>query len=170
MNAPHTSAAATSAAAAPGSARRRGLTVIAATVAVIGLAWGLYAWRVASHYEGTDNAYVQGNVIQITPQIGGTVMAILADDTDFVKAGQPLVRLDPADARIALDQAEAALAQTVRQVRTLYANNGALAAQVSLREADVAKTQSDVVRAQSEVARATDDLARRRAGGTGRER
>ncbi len=108
----------------------------------------------ASHYESTDNAYVQGNVIQITPQIAGTVMAIMADDTDFVKAGQPLVQLDPADAKIALDQAEAALAQSVRQVRTLYANNGALSAQITLREADVAKAQTDI-------ARATDDLNRR---------
>ena len=95
------------------------------------LAWGAYEWLVASHYESTDNAYVQGNVIQITPQIGGTVMAIYADDTDFVKAGQPLVQLDPADAKVALEQAEANLAQTVRQVRTLYANNGSLAAQVT---------------------------------------
>jgi membrane fusion protein (multidrug efflux system) len=150
------------------SARRQGLTLVAAVVAVVGIAWGFYEWRVASHYEGTDNAYVQGNVIQITPQVGGTVMAILADDTDFVKAGQPLVKLDPADARIALDQAEAALAQTVRQVRTLYANNGSLSAQVSLREADVTKTQSDVARARSEVARARDDLSRREAlGGNG---
>ena len=108
----------------------------------------------ASHYESTDNAYVQGNVIQITPQIGGTVQAILADDTDFVKAGQPLVQLDPADARIALEQAEANLAQTVRQVRTLYANNGTLAAQVTLREADVNRAQSDL-------ARAVDDFNRR---------
>jgi membrane fusion protein, multidrug efflux system len=134
--------------------RKKALVSIAAMVAVAGLAWGVYQWRVAGHYESTDNAYVQGNVIQITPQIGGTVMAIYADDTDFVKAGQPLVQLDPADARVALEQAEANLAQTVRQVRTLYANNGALAAQVDLRQADIAK-------AQSEVARAHDDLNRR---------
>ena len=106
---------------------------------VAGGAWGAYEWLVASHYEDTDNAYVQGNVIQITPQIGGTVMAIRADDTDFVKAGQPLVQLDPADAKVALEQAEAALAQAVRQVRTLYANNGSLAAQVTLRQADIVK-------------------------------
>ncbi len=141
--------------------RRKGLTAIAAVVVVAGLGYGIYSWRVSSHYETTDNAYVQGNVIQITPQIGGTVMSILADDTDFVRAGQPLVQLDPADARLALDQAEAALAQAVRQVRTLYGNNGSLAAQISLRQADGAKTRSDVVRAQSEVARATADLQRR---------
>ncbi|MDO9360264.1 MAG: efflux RND transporter periplasmic adaptor subunit [Polaromonas sp.] len=134
--------------------RKKALTALAAVVVVAGLGWSAYEYLVASHYESTDNAYVQGNVIQITPQIGGTVLAVMADDTDFVKAGQPLVKLDPADAKVALDQAEAGLAQAVRQVRTLYVNNGSLAAQINLRQADVSKAQSDV-------ARATDDLNRR---------
>ena len=95
---------------------------------------------------------MQGNVVQITPQVGGTVIAINADDTDFVKAGQPLVQLDPADAQVALEQAEAQLAQTVREVRTLYVNNGTLAAQIALREADVARAR----RATSQ--RAQDDV------------
>ncbi|MBC7547359.1 MAG: efflux RND transporter periplasmic adaptor subunit [Polaromonas sp.] len=138
----------------PNPKRKKALTGLAAVVAVVGLAWAAYDFIVASHYESTDNAYVQGNVIQITPQISGTVLAILADDTDFVKAGQPLVQLDPADARVALDQAEAALAQAVRQARTLYANNGTLQAQITLRNADVAKAQADV-------AKAADDLSRR---------
>jgi membrane fusion protein (multidrug efflux system) len=158
-NTPTPAAAAASAAPeapAGNGKRRRALTALAAVVIVVGGGWGLYEWLVASHYEDTDNAYVQGNVIQITPQIGGTVMAIGADDTDFVKAGQPLVQLDPADAKVSLEQAEAALAQAVRQVRTLYANNGSLAAQVTLR-------QSDIVKAQSDIAKAQDDLQRRRA-------
>ncbi len=136
------------------AARRKGLIAVAAAVVVGGLGWGAYEVLVASHYESTDNAYVQGNVVQITPQVGGTVLAIGADETDFVKAGQPLVRLDPADAAVGLAQAEAQLGQTVRQVRTLFANNGALAAQVQLRQADVA-------RAETEVQRAADDLQRR---------
>src|SRR3569832_2721442 len=103
--------------------RKQALTALAAVVVVAGLGWGAYEWLVASHYESTDNAYVQGDVVQITPQIGGTVMAIYADDTDFVKAGQPLVQLDPADVKVALDQAESNLAQTVRQVRILYVIN-----------------------------------------------
>lgn len=135
--------------------RKKALITLFSVIAVLGIGWSFYDWRVASHYESTDNAYVQGNLIQITPQIGGTVTAILADDTDFVKAGQTLVKLDPADSKLALDQAEANLAQVVRQVRTLYANNGGLSAQVKLRE-------SDVARAQSEVSRATDDLNRRK--------
>ncbi|PZQ53105.1 MAG: EmrA/EmrK family multidrug efflux transporter periplasmic adaptor subunit, partial [Variovorax paradoxus] len=132
---PNTPAAAAPAAAPAGNGkRRRALTALAAVVIVVGGGWGLYEWLVASHYEDTDNAYVQGNV----------------------KAGQPLVQLDPADAKVALEQAEAALGQAVRQVRTLYANNGSLAAQVALRQADVVKAQSDIARAQ-------DDLKRRQA-------
>ena len=134
--------------------RKKALLTIAALVLLGGAATAAYEWLVASKIETTDNAYVQGHLVQITPQIGGTVVAVQAEETDYVKAGQPLVRLDPADARVALQQAEAQLAQTVRQVRTLYANNGALAAQVTLRQADVAK-------AQAEVARATEDLKRR---------
>ncbi len=153
MNAPQ-AAAATPEPVKGNPTRKKALTALAAVVVVCGLGWSVYEYLVASHYESTDNAYVQGNVIQITPQIGGTVLAIMADDTDFVKAGQPLVQLDPADAKVALDQAEAALAQAVRQARTLYANNGTLSAQIMLRDADVAK-------AQSEIARANDDLNRR---------
>ena len=136
--------------------RKKALTVLASIVVVVALAWTGYEVLVARHYESTDNAYVQGNVIQITPQISGTVLAVLVDDTDFVKSGQALVQLDPADARVALDQAEAALAQAVRLARSLYANNGSLAAQITLRA-------SDVARAQSEIARANDDLNRRQA-------
>ncbi|MBH2018345.1 MAG: efflux RND transporter periplasmic adaptor subunit [Burkholderiales bacterium] len=157
MNAPQSSAfpASASPAAPAGNPKRKtALTALASVVVVAGLGWAAYEYLVASHYESTDNAYVQGNVIQITPQIGGTVMALMADDTDFVKAGQTLVQLDPADARVALDQAEAALAQAVRQARTLYANNGSLAAQIALHDADVSKANSDI-------ARAADDLNRR---------
>jgi len=143
----------------PRNARRTGLTVIAAAVLIAGAAWGVHHYMLGRYVESTDNAYVQANVVQITPQVGGTVLAIQADDTDFVKAGQPLVRLDSADARVALEQAEAQLAQTVREVRTLYANNAALAAQVALRQADAARAQSEVQRAQSDLDRRAPLLA-----------
>ena len=134
MNAPTSPAAVH-----PRNIRKKALITLASVVALSGAVWGVYEWRVASHYESTDNAYVQGNLIQITPQMGGTVIAILADDTDFVKAGQALVKLDPADAKVTLDQAESNLAQVVRQVRTLYANNGNFDAQIRLRESEVVK-------------------------------
>ena len=142
-----------SAAPAASAQRRRGLTLIATAVILAGAAWGVWHWMEARHSQTTDNAYVAGNVVQITPQLAGTVVAIQADDTDFVRAGQWLVKLDAADARVALEQAEAQLAQTVRDVRTLFANNATLKSQVSLREADLVRAQSDLVRAQDDVNR-----------------
>ena len=143
-------------------ARRRKRLIVLALVALVGLAaWGAYDVLIASHEEGTDNAYVQGNVIQITPQVGGTVMSILADDNDFVHAGAPLVKLDPADTQVALRQAEAGLAQTVRQVRQLYANNATFTAQVKLRETDIAKAVAAQAAAQSDLQRAEQDVQRR---------
>ena len=78
--------------------------------------------------QSTDDAYVSGNVVQITPQISGTVISIGADDTQFVKAGQTLVQLDRSDASVALEQAEAQLARSVREVRNLFATSAQLQA------------------------------------------
>ncbi len=167
MNAPESTLAASPAGnPARNPARKKALTAVAAAVAVAGMAYGAYYALVLNHYEHTDNAYVQGNVVQLTPQVGGTVLAINADDTDFVKAGQVIVKLDPADAQVALDQAEAQLAQTVREVRTLFGNNATLKAQIALREADLARAQSDVARAQDDVSRRSPLLA---TGAVGKE-
>lgn len=87
--------------AAPG--RRKTLLLrIVAGLALAGAAYGAWWGLVARHYQHTDNAYVGGNLVQITPQTSGTVLSILADDTDFVAAGQPLVKLDSADAEVTL--------------------------------------------------------------------
>ncbi len=147
-------------------ARRRGLTVIAAVVVLGGVGWGVWHWMHARHFETTDNAYVAGNVVQITPQVSGTVLAIGASDTDFVRAGQVLVQLDATDARVALQRAEAQLAQTVREVRTVYANNAPLQAQVSLRQADLARARADAARAEDDVNRRRPLLA---TGAVGKE-
>ena len=146
--------------------RKKALAGVGIVVALLAVAYTVHHFVVGARYENTDNAYVQGNVIQITPQVGGTVLAINADDTDFVKAGQTLVKLDPADAQVALDQAEAQLAQTVREVRTMYANNSTLQAQVALRDADITRMQSDVQRAQDDVTRRQPLLA---TGAVGKE-
>jgi len=162
MNAPTS----TPSAEARSAQRRTALTAIAAAVLLAGAAWGGYHWLHGRHFETTDNAYVQANVVQITPQVGGTVVAIQADDTDFVKPGATLVKLDPADAKVALEQAEAALAQTVREVRGLYANNATLKAQIAVREADARRTQADLARAQDDVNRRSPLVA---SGAVGKE-
>jgi membrane fusion protein, multidrug efflux system len=128
------------------SPRVRWLTLTLGGLLVIGAAWGVYWDRDLRYSVYTDDAYVSGNVVQITPQISGTVVAIGADNTQFVKAGQPLVRLDPADAKVALQESEAQLAKTVRQVRNLFATTSQLQANVQVRRTDLATAQSDYER------------------------
>ncbi|EMH2960354.1 EmrA/EmrK family multidrug efflux transporter periplasmic adaptor subunit [Burkholderia multivorans] len=126
--------------------RKRMMTLLVAVIVIAAIAYGLYYFLVARFHEETDDAYVNGNVVQITPQVTGTVIAVKADDTQTVKAGDPLVVLDPADSQVALQQAEANLAQTVRQVRGLFVNDDQYRAQVALRQSDLSKTEDDLRR------------------------
>jgi membrane fusion protein, multidrug efflux system len=126
--------------------RLRWLAIAAGVFAALGAAYGVYWAKDLRYLQATDDAYVSGNVVQITPQISGTVVAIGADDTQFVKAGQTLVKLDQEDARVALDQAEAQLAKTVREVRNLFATSSQLQAAVEVREADLTTATQDLSR------------------------
>ena len=126
--------------------RKRLLLIIFGVFALAGLVWASYWAFVGRFHESTNDAYVGGNVVQITPQIAGTVVAIGADDTNFVTAGQPLVMFDKADAKVALTDAESKLAKTVREVRSMKATAQQLAATVELRQTDLAKAQDDLAR------------------------
>src|SRR6202011_5245614 len=131
----------------PGNRKRwLWLSIFGGAFLVIGAAYGLYWANVLRYRQSTDDAYVNGNVVQITPQISGTVVSIGADDTQFVKAGQPLVQLDQADAKVALDQSEAQLAKTVREVRNLFATSAQLRAAVEMRQSDLAMARKDLAR------------------------
>lgn len=130
----------------PGNKRKRLMLILALVFAVAGLAWGTWWVIVARHFEKTDNAYVSGNLVPVTPLIAGTVEAIKADDTDLVRVGQELVVLDAADAQVALNQAEAQLAQTVREVRGLFSGNEGLKAEITVRQIDLARAKDDLAR------------------------
>jgi membrane fusion protein (multidrug efflux system) len=96
--------------------------------------------------EATEDAFVEGNLVQVTPQTAGTVTRIAADNTDVVTAGETLVQLDRLDARLALDRAEASLSKAARQVRAQFANVAQLRANVVLRQVDLTKAESDLAR------------------------
>jgi len=128
--------------AAPGRARRLGLIGLGAVVLLSGLLYGGYWFFDARYFESTDDGYVNGDVVQVTSEVPGTVLSLNVDDTQFVEAGQPLLRLDPADAKIAEENAEADLARAVRQVRGLFAQGQELRAQIEQRE-QAARTADD---------------------------
>jgi len=129
-----------------GARRRRALSVVLVVFLLVGIGWLAWWYLESRGHETTDNAYVSGNLVQVTPRVPGTVVAIGADDTDLVEAGQTLVRLDPADAKVALAQAEAQLAQAVREARVLYAKDTTLAAAVAQRKVDLGRAQDDLAR------------------------
>lgn len=133
---------------APQSRRKLALGLSAAVLAAAaGIAWSSpgvlgIGWNI----QQTEDAYVEGNLVHVTPQVAGTVTRIAADNTDFVRPGEVLVQLNDVDARLALDRAEAALARSARQVRSQLAGVGQLRSTVVQRESDLARAESDLAR------------------------
>ena len=153
----------------PTSRRGRMMQILLLVVAIATIAWLLWYFLIGRWHEGTDDAYVNGNVVQITPMVPGTVVSIGADDGAFVREGQLLLQLDSSDSEAALMQAEANLARAVRQVRGVYSGIDSTQAQLAARRVDLERARADVARRQSlagtgavseeELAHARDQLA-----------
>jgi membrane fusion protein (multidrug efflux system) len=123
----------------PSTSKRKPLLLALMLVFLVaGGAAAWHWWAVGQYRETTDNAYVGGNVVQITPRSAGTVVAIYADEMDPVQQGHPLVALEDADARAVLDQAKAELAEAVRRAAQLVAQSKQQRAVITQREKELA--------------------------------
>jgi membrane fusion protein (multidrug efflux system) len=145
------------------SPRWRLLGLLGGVVLVGAAGYGVYWVAEASRHVATDNAYVGADTAEVTPLISGPVAQVLVSETQGVRAGQPLVIIDPADADNAVAQARASLAQAERQVKGYFANDASLAAQVGSRQAAIAQADAQIVSAQGDLDRAGTDLRRREA-------
>ncbi|TQK10328.1 HlyD family efflux transporter periplasmic adaptor subunit [Herbaspirillum sp. SJZ107] len=127
---------------------KRKLVLLAITAAFIaaGIGYGAYYTLVASKRVETDNAYVGGNLVNVSSQVNGSVVEIRADETQMVKAGTEIVKLDPADAAVNLAQAEARLGQAVRQQRERYTNVEQYQAVIEQRRVALKTAQEDLAR------------------------
>ncbi|KTB85314.1 hemolysin D [Pseudomonas syringae ICMP 13102] len=125
--------------------------LIGLAIVVVILALGIWAWYeiYGQWSEETDDAYVNGNVVEITPLVTGTVISIGADDGDLVHEGQVLLKFDPSDAEVSLQSAEANLGKVVRQVRGLYSNVDGMKAQLAAQRAAVQTAQDNYNRRRS---------------------
>jgi membrane fusion protein, multidrug efflux system len=126
--------------------RRKVLVIIAVVFIVIGLLWGLFWLLVLSKRERTDDAYVNGNKVVISAQVSGTVIAVLTDDTQLVKTGQVLVRLDPVDAETGMARSASALGQSVRQVRQQTLTADQYDSVIATRRLELARTEADLAK------------------------
>jgi len=132
---------------APTNKKRRAvLAGITAAFLAAGAAYGAYYTVVLSRRVETDNAYVGGNLVNVSSQVTGSVVEIRADETQLVQAGMEIVRLDPSDAEVALAQAEARLGTAVRQQRERYTNVAQYEAVVEQRRVELKAKQEDLAR------------------------
>jgi len=126
--------------------RRKVLVLIAVICIAIGVLWGLFWLLVLSKRERTDDAYVNGNKVVISAQVSGTVIAVLTDDTQLVKSGQVLVRLDPVDAETGLARSASALGQSVRQVRQQRLTADQYDSMIATRRLELARAEDDLAK------------------------
>ena len=147
--------------------RKVWLKRLAIALAVIALGWGAWYVLVARNFVSTDNAFVNAQMAQVTPLVAAPAVEVLVKDTQQVKAGDLLVRLDQADARAALAAAEAELAAARRRFRQTVANNSALAAQVDTSSAGLVQAQAQYRTALAEHEKARIDLDRRESAAPG---
>jgi len=138
--------------------RKKLFLALGAAVAVIG---GGYALLSDGDHVTTDNAYVNADVAQVTPLVAGPVSSVAVVNTQTVKRGDILIRLDDTDARIALAKAEAEWQRVRRQYGQVIANGDALSAQVRAGDAEVGRARAQLDIATAAFAKAKIDLDRR---------
>ncbi|WBO24547.1 efflux RND transporter periplasmic adaptor subunit [Sphingomonas abietis] len=153
-------------------ARRTGFLILGLVLLVAAIVYGVML-LLAPPSEETDDSYVGGNVVAITAREGGTVLALHADNTQAVKAGDPLIDLDPATEQVQLASAEADLGRAVRMFRSNNSSVDEAQAEIATAQADVQRAQNDFTRRQAaakdgavsgeEVSHAADALTTARA-------
>jgi membrane fusion protein (multidrug efflux system) len=123
--------------------KHKALWISSTLFALCALVFGVYWFSYARFHESTDDAYVNGNMIMLTPQISGIVTTILTDNTKLVEAGQPLIELDRHDYEIAFQNAKGNLAETVRQVCSMYILVEELKAKKQAAQSDLLRAKRD---------------------------
>ena len=128
--------------------------VLGAVALVLLLIGGALLLRYFNSYESTDDAEIDGHLNSLTPRIGGTITRVYVENTNYVKAGQSLVDIDPRDYRTALEQAQGAYAQSLAQLKAANPNvpitETSNQTTISTGEADVIAAQKAVDEAEQE--------------------
>ena len=143
--------------------RKMWLTRLAIAVVVLVVVWAAWYLLIGRNHVSTDNAYVNADMAQVTPLLSAQAVEVLVTDTQAVKRGDILVKLDPTNARIAVAQAQADLAAAQRKFQQTAATSDALSAQVDARGADIVQARAQMASAQADYDKARVDLVRREA-------
>ena len=119
--------------------------VIGLTLTFIAIAGMIFFWWLlwGRFVVSTQDAYVHGNQVTLTPQIPGIVTQVNVNDTELVNQGQVLIELDKTDRTITFEMAKSHLADTIRNVTTMFENVYALAAQFEMKQAALFSAEVD---------------------------
>src|SRR6185503_1076346 len=125
--------------------RNRWLLIMTVLFLLATLLVVVYWLFIGRFYVVTEDAYVHGNQVMLTPQVAGGVKAIYADETDFVTQGQLIVALDCLDLQLTLEERRAQLSEVVRKVKELFENVTAKTAAVTMQEAQLRQAKLDLM-------------------------
>ena len=140
--------------------RKKALSMVALILIIAAVAYTVWT-LFFNHSVSTENAYVGAETASITSMVSGQVLDVMVSDTQQVKKGDLLVRVNERDAEIALAQAQAELMKAQRQYKQTQANSSALNSQVFVSDDGIHSAEAQVAKAQAELNKAQNDLARR---------
>ncbi|WNB77199.1 efflux RND transporter periplasmic adaptor subunit [Methylomonas koyamae] len=126
--------------------RRRRLRWVTILLLLAAAGYLGYWWLTQREWVRTDDAFVAGHLVGVKAQVDGTVVEILAENTQAVQKGDVLVRLDGNYALVAMQQAEAELAKTVREFYMLKARLESLRQRLAAKQAAVMQVEHDLQR------------------------
>ncbi|MCS0589736.1 HlyD family secretion protein [Massilia norwichensis] len=127
--------------------------IVVGIIALAALGAGGRMWYRSSNFVETENAYITGHVHPVSGRIPGVVTKVLFDDNQFVKAGDVLAELDPADQGVKVEQIQAQIASVQQQIVQADAAVEQARAQASAAGAQVAQAQANLVRARQDAER-----------------
>jgi len=143
--------------------RKKVLTTFFGAVGLIGAGFTAYYILYSSNFVSTDNAYSAVEIAQVTPSVNGIISDVLVTDTQMVKKGDILVKIEQTDAKLALDQAQASYDSAIRRVKSYMANDNSLNALIEVKKADEIRANFALNSAKSDFEKASIELQRREA-------
>lgn len=143
--------------------RKKVLTTFFGAVGLIGAGFTAYYILYSSNFVSTDNAYSAVEIAQVTPSVNGIISDVLVTDTQMVKKGDILVKIEQTDAKLALEQAQASYDSAIRRVKSYMANDNSLNALIEVKKADEIKANFALNSAKSDFEKASIELQRREA-------
>ncbi len=109
------------------------ISVLVVILAVFGLAFYIHS----SHYQHTDDAYLESHMVQVAPKVSGQIIEVYIDDNDKVKAGDLVAKIDPADYKVRYDELNAQYEKTMFQQSVAKANLNAANSEIELAQKDL---------------------------------